>query len=127
MAMAEIIYKREVFAIVGACMVVQNYLGHGFSEVVYKDALELEFKDCCLSFQREKEFEIYYKGQKLKHKFFADFCMLDEIILEIKSTKEGISKEYASQTLNYLKVSGCKIGLIVNFGKSSLEYKRLLM
>lgn len=125
--MEDIVYKPEVYSIVGACMRVQNYLGHGFSEIVYKDALEFELLECCIYFQREKEFAIKYKGQILKHKFFADFVILDKIILEIKSSKEGISKEYQAQTLNYLKVSGTKIGLIVNFGKSSLEYKRLLM
>ena len=125
--MEGILYKSEVYAIIGACMRVQNYLGHGFSEIVYKDALEFELLDCSICFQREKEFDIKYKGKILKHKFFADFVILDKIILEIKSTKEGISKEHQAQTLNYIKVSGSKIGLIVNFGKSSLEYKRLLM
>ena len=125
--MINLLYKEEIYAIVGACMSVHNYLGHGFLEVVYKDALEFEFSEQVLKFEREKEYDINYKGKILKHKFFADFFMLNNIIVEIKSTKEGVSKEYISQTLNYLKVSGCKIGLIVNFGKTSLEYKRLLM
>ena len=125
--MDKLIYSQEIYSIVGACMSVHRFLGHGFLEIVYKDALELELIEQNLSFEREKEFNINYKGKLLKHKFFADFFMLDGIIMEIKSTKEGISKEYQAQTLNYLKVSGCKLGLIVNFGKCSLEYKRLLM
>src|SRR5688500_942072 len=117
--MQELIYKAEVYAIVGACFRIQNHFGFGFSEIVYKDALELELNENDLTFEREKEFHIIYMGQRLKHRFFADFCILDKIIVEIKSTKEGISREYVSQTLNYLKVSGCKLGLLVNFGKSN--------
>ena len=125
--MENILYRNEAYDIVGACMSVHNYLGHGFLEVVYKDAVELEFLDCQINFEREKEFDINYKGVILLHKFYADFFVMDKIIVEIKSTKEGISNEYITQTLNYLKVSGCKLGLIINFGKSSLEYKRLIL
>lgn len=125
--MDEFIYSQETYSLIGACMSVHRYLGHGFLEIVYKDALELELIEQNLYFEREKEFDVKYKGRLLKHKFFADFFILNGIIMEIKSTKEGISKEYQAQTLNYLKVSGCKLGLIVNFGKCSLEYKRLLL
>jgi GxxExxY protein len=123
----DILYKIEVYDIVGACMAVHNYLGHGFLEVVYKDAAEVEFSDCLMNFEREKKFDINYKGFILPHKFHADFFVVGKIILEIKATKEGISNEYITQTLNYLKISRCKMGLIVNFGKSSLEYKRLIL
>ena len=124
--MENILYKKEVYDIVGACIAVHNYLGHGFLEVVYKDAAEIEFNDCQMNFEREKKFDINYKGITLPHKFHADFFVVNKIIVEIKATKEGISNEYLTQTLNYLKISGCKLGLIVNFGKSSLEYKRLI-
>ena len=67
-----------------------------------------------------------YKGKKLRHKFYADFVMFDNIIVEIKACHKGISDEHISQTLNYLKASGCSVGLIVNFGKKSLDYKRLV-
>ena len=122
----DIFYKEEVYSIVGACMDVHNELGHGFLEVVYKDAIAIEFSTCGINFEREKRFDISYKGVILPHKFHADFLVMDKLIVEIKATKEGISSEYMAQTLNYLKISGCKLGLIVNFGKSSLEYKRLL-
>ena len=123
----EILYRKEVYDIVGACMAVHKYLGYGFLEVVYKDAVEVEFSGCLIKFEREKKFDINYKGVILLHKFHADFFVMGKIIVEIKATKEGISNEYITQTLNYLKISGCKIGLIVNFGKSSLEYKRLIL
>ena len=96
-------------------------------EVVYKDAAEVEFSACQIGFEREKRFDINYKGIILLHKFHADFFVMDKIIVEIKATKEGISNEYITQTLNYLKISECKLGLIVNFGKPLLEYKRLIL
>lgn len=124
--MEDILYKNEVYEIVGLCMEVHNYLGHGFLEIVYKDALEIEFKENLLIYEREKEFAIRYKQNILTRKFYSDFYVLDKIIVEIKATKDGLSNEYVSQTLNYLKASACKLGLVVNFGKSSLEYKRLI-
>lgn len=125
--MENIFFKKEGYDIVGASMAVHNYSGHGFLEVVYKDAAEVEFSACQINFEREKKFAINYKGVILLHKFHADFFVMDKIIVEIKATKEGISNEYITQTLNYLKISRCKLGLIVNFGKSSLEYKRLIL
>jgi len=78
------------------------------------------------NFYRGKEYDINYKGILLPHKFFADFVVDDNIIVEIKATEGAIKDEYIAQTLNYLKASGCKVGLIVNFGRKSLEYKRLI-
>jgi len=77
--------------------------------------------------QREKQYNIVYKQKILKHKYFADFVMFDNIIVEIKSCRDGIADEHISQTLNYMKASGCAIGLIINFGKKSLEHKRLIL
>ena len=124
--MKNIIFKSEVYKIVGLCMEVHNYLGHGFLEIVYKDALEIEFKENCVMYEREKEFVINYKQHILPRKFYADFYVMDNILVEVKSSKELLSKDNVAQTLNYLKVSGCQLGLMVNFGKSSLEYKRLI-
>lgn len=107
-------------------MEVHNNLGKGFLEIVYKDALEFEFKCSKIPFEREKEYEVNYKGIILPHKFYADFVVYDKIILEIKSISE-IANEHIAQTLNYLKVSGCNLGLLVNFGKLSLQYKRILL
>lgn len=124
--MAEIIYKSESFKIIGLCMEVHNNLGKGFLEIVYKDALEYEFRNNQIPFEREKEYVVKYKDVILPHKFYADFVVLDKIILEVKGIA-GIAVEHLAQTLNYLKVSGCKLGLIVNFGKSSLQYKRVVL
>lgn len=75
--MSEIIYKEESYAIIGLCMEVHNQLGYGFSEIVYKDALEFEFSQNDLSFEREKEYLVYYKDILLQHKFYADFCCFE--------------------------------------------------
>ena len=115
-----------MYEIVGLCMEVHNYLGYGFLEIIYKDALEIEFKENQVRYEREKEFTVNYKQHILPRKFYSDFYVMDKIILEIKSSKEIMSKDNTTQTLNYLKASGCQLGLMVNFGKSSLEYKRLI-
>lgn len=118
--------KEETYKIIGVCMEVHNTLGAGFLEIVYKDALELEFKKAGIDFEREKEYLVNYKGTILPHKFYADFVVFDEIILEVKGVKT-IADEHIAQTLNYLKVSKNKIGLIVNFGELKLNYKRLIL
>lgn len=117
--------KEETYKIIGVCMEVHNTLGAGFLEIVYKDALELEFKKAGISFEREKEYLVNYKGTILPHKFYADFVVFDEIILEVKGVKT-IADEHIAQTLNYLKISENKIGLTVNFGELKLNYKRLI-
>jgi GxxExxY protein len=123
---AELIYKSESFKTIGLCMEVHNNLGKGFLEIVYKDALEFEFRKNQIPFEREKEYVVNYKDVILPHKFYADFVVFDKIILEVKGMA-GIADEHLAQTLNYLKVSGCKLGLIVNFGQLSLQYKRVVL
>jgi len=107
-------------------MEVHNNLGKGFLEIVYKDALEYEFGKNNIHFDREMEYIVNYKDITLPHKFYADFVVFDKIILEVKGMA-GIADEHIAQTLNYLKVSGCKLGLIVNFGELSLQYKRVVL
>ena len=107
-------------------MIVHRELGHGFLEIVYKDALELEFKKNDIQFEREQEYVVNYKGIKLPHRFYADFVLMDKIILEVKGMS-GLVDEHVAQTLNYLKVSENKLGLLVNFGTPSLQYKRIVL
>ena len=114
------------YRIIGACMKVHRFLGTGFLEIVYKDAIQIEFAKAEINYVREKEFDIDYKGIILPHKFFADFFVMDNVIVEVKATKDRISNDFIAQTLNYLKASSCSLGLIINFGKTSLEYKRLV-
>ena len=123
--MSEIIYKDESYAIIGKCMEVHNELGHGFSEIVYKDALQFEFKENSILYEREKEYLVYYKGNLLERRFNADFVVYDKIILEIKCVK-ALTDEHVSRCINYLKVSKNKLALLVNFGRGKLEYQRIL-
>ena len=117
--------EEETFKIIGVCMEVHRNLGPGLLEVVYKDALEIEFKANNLPFEREKEFSIEYKGVILPHKFYADFIVNEDIVLEVKAVKE-FSGEHTAQVLNYMKLSNSEIGLLVNFQNKSLQHKRLV-
>ncbi len=123
--MNEIIYKEESYQIIGKCFEVHNNLGTGFLEIVYKDALEYEFKNANIPFEREKEYMVKYKNIILPHKFYADFVLYDKIVLEIKAVS-GIADEFIAQAINYLKVSGNKLALIVNFGELKLNFKRIV-
>jgi len=122
---SELIYKEESYKIIGLCMEVHRELGHGFLEIVYKDALEILFRQNNIPYEREKEYNIVFKGITLPHNFYADFVVHDKIILEVKSAS-GLADEHIAQTINYLKTSGNKLGLLVNFGRLQLEYKRLV-
>lgn len=124
--MDNFLFSKETYAIIGLCMAVHRILGHGFSEIVYKDALMLEAKLKDISIEREKEFKIEYKQTILQHSFFADFVFYNNIIVEVKANEGAINDSGLSQTLNYLKASGCRVGLIINFGRNSLEYQRLI-
>jgi len=125
--MSDIIFKKESYEIIGMCMEVHNNLGAGFLEIVYKDALEYEFRKLGMHFEREKEYEVNYKGTTLPHKFYADFVVLEEIILEIKALRKGVANEHIAQALNYLTVSKNQLALIVNFGEPKLNYKRIVL
>ena len=124
--MTDLIYKNESYEIIGLCMEVHNNLGSGFSEIVYKDALEYEFNKAKIPYEREKEYYVNYKDIILQHKFYADFMVYDKIILEIKAVSE-ISDEFVAQSINYLKVSKNKLALIVNFGEPKLDFKRIVL
>jgi GxxExxY protein len=123
---SEILYKDESYKIIGKCFEVHNNLGPGFLEIVYKDALEYEFRKANIAYEREKEYKVNYKDVILPHKFFADFVIFDKIILEVKAVS-GISDEFIALAINYLKVSQNKLALIVNFGELKLNYKRIIL
>jgi GxxExxY protein len=123
--MSNIIFKEESFQIIGICMEVHNQLGAGFLEIVYKDAIEYEFRKAGISYEREKEYEVNYKGIILPHKFYADFVVFSNIILEVKGVS-SLHEEFTAQCINYLKVSGNKLALLVNFGELKLNCKRIV-
>lgn len=88
--------------------------------------MEYELQKKSIIYEREKEYIVSYKDIILLHRFYADFIVFDNVILEIKA-KEGIAEVHYSQTLNYLKVSDCKVGLILNFEESSLKIERVVL
>jgi GxxExxY protein len=120
------LYKEESYQLIGICMEVHRVLGRGLLEVLYKDALEYEFRVHKIPFVREKPFEVHYKGMTLPHLFYADFMVFENIILEVKGLS-AIVDEHIKQTLNYMAIAKAKIGYVVNFGNESLEYKRLIL
>ena len=124
--MVSLIYKEDAYKIIGICMEVYNELGKGFNEVVYGDALEIEFIDNDINYSREKKFGITYKGNLLPYKYKADFIIDNKIVLEIKAI-ECFNSAHIKQTLNYLAVSKLELGLLINFGEDSLKYKRIVL
>ena len=119
----ELIFKDEVFRIIGAAMEVSNHLGCGFLEAVYQEALGIEFADRRIAYEAQKRIEISYKDTVLSKEYVADFLCMDRIIVEIKAIKAITGVEEA-QLLNYLKATGLPLGLIVNFGSKKLEWRR---
>ena len=108
-------HSNESYAINGAAMQVYNVLGHGFLESVYQEALAIEFTKRGIPYQREKELKIYYDGKELQQTYRADFVCYDGIIVEIKAVSE-LDGSHRSQVYNYLKATGFKLGLLINFG-----------
>lgn len=122
---AELLFKEESYKIVGLAMKVHTKLGKGFKEVVYKDALEIELQKEQIPYLREERFDILYDEVILRHKFDADFFVYDSIIIEVKAATITPYDTF-KQTLNYLKASKVKLGIILNFGMDKLEFKRVV-
>lgn len=123
--MDNILYKDEAYAIVGAAIEVHRELGPGFLEAVYQEALEKEFIYRGLPHVREQKLLIHYKGEPLSKYYVADFVCYDKIIVELKATQQ-ITPDNESQMLNYLTATKMRLGLLINFGCKSLEYRRLI-
>ena len=124
--MAKLIFKDEVFAIVGAAMEVHREKGCGFAEPVYQECMEIELADRKIPAEAQKEMRIFYKGRQLKKTYLADFVVYDKIIVELKALDQLTSCE-ESQVINYLKSSGLELGVLINFGAASLEWKRIVL
>lgn len=122
----KIIYKDESYKIINACIEVHKELGPGFLEQVYQEALEIEFNKQNIPYQKEKELTIKYKNVLLNKKYYADFVCFYKIIIELKALS-GLTNDHMAQILNYLKATGFKLGIIINFGEMSLKYKRLVL
>jgi GxxExxY protein len=120
-----LLYKEESYKIIGAAMAVHRELGCGFLEAVYQEALEIEFKQQHIPYQREALLTINYKGTTLLKEYVADFVCFKSIVIELKAVIE-LDPIHEAQVFNYLKATGFKLGLLINFGESSLNYKRIV-
>ena len=116
-------YEQETYNIIGAAMKVHSELGPGFTEKVYQEALAIEFSDRGIPFEREKEIHASYKGIVLEGTFVPDFICYDKIIVELKAVKE-LDDVHRSQAINYAKIAGYSLSLLINFGESSLVKER---
>ncbi len=120
-----ILYKDESYKIIGACMKVHRELGAGFLESIYEEALKKEFFNSGIPFNNQVKLNVYYNGEKLNKFYKADFICYDKIILEIKSVSQ-VPNVFYSQIKNYLTATKKELGMLVNFGQSSLTYKRII-
>ena len=121
-----LIYEEETGKIIKACMNVYNELGNGFLEAVYQEALAIEFGLMNIPFRREAKIDIFYKGKKLSKEYFADFICYDTIVVELKVVSKLVNANKA-QVLNYLHGTKLAVGLLINFGESSLKWERLTL
>lgn len=124
--MSELLYKEEVFQLVGRCMEIHRELGKGHDEVIYKDAFVVELQRGQIPFIRERKYEVSYKGVVLPHHYYADFLVWDKVLFEAKAV-EALTDAHVKQVLNYLAASRLQLGLLVNFGADSLEWKRVVL
>lgn len=122
----DLIYPEEAYRIVGVAMQVHRELGCGFLEPVYQEALEILLKKEGIPYEREKRLPIYFMGELLRKEYFADFVCFGKIIVELKAVSQ-LTPVYEAQVLNYLKASGCKLGLLLNFGQASLVHRRIVL
>jgi GxxExxY protein len=113
----------QTYAIIGAAMEVHKQLGHGFLEGVYQEAMAIELSLRSIPFEREAEIPVSYKGELLPSKYRADFVCFGDVIVEVKALK-ALSGIEESQVLNYLKATGYRRALLINFGAPSLQTRR---
>ncbi|WP_167619052.1 GxxExxY protein [Maribellus sediminis] len=123
--MSALLYEIETYKIIGACMNVHRKLGNGFLESVYQEALEREFTKQLIPFTKQHKLNVYMDGEALNKYFKVDLLCYDAIILEIKAVS-FLAADFSKQTINYLNASGHKVGLLVNFGETSLKWKRFI-
>ncbi|CAG0943379.1 hypothetical protein ANRL1_01320 [Anaerolineae bacterium] len=124
--MTELLLKEEVYAVVGAAIEVHRELGDGFLEAVYQEAIEIELASRGISFESKKPLAIFYKGRQLEKKYEPDLICLGKLVVELKAL-DRLTKKEESQILNYLKATGFRVGLLINFGSTGkLEWQRFV-
>ena len=119
-----LLHEEETGKILNACFEVHKELGNGFLEAVYQEALELEFKNQNIPYEREKLLPITYKGKLLEKEYYADFICYGKIVVALKAVA-ALTSSHKAQVINYLKASSNEIGLLINFGTNSLKWERI--
>ena len=122
----DLLFRDECYQLVGACLAVHKDKGNGFVEPVYQDALEIELELAGIPFDSQRNYPVSYRGRVLKHTYTPDLLCFEKIIVELKAAK-ALTDEHRAQVLNYLKVTGLQLGLLVNFGSHPrLEWERIV-
>lgn len=120
-----ILYKELSYDVVGAAMAVHRELGHGFLEKVYHNALAVELRNRGVPFEMEAPVKVSYKDEEVGD-YYADFIIEGKLILEIKACN-GICDEHMAQVINYLKATGLRLGMLMNFGTPKFQFKRVVL
>ena len=119
-----LLYKDLTDRILKAAYTVHSELGCGFLEKVYQEALAIQMTEMNIPFEREKHLNVFYHGKCLQCDYIADFVVDDKVILELKAVTE-MDNVFKAQTINYLKITGYKVGFLMNFGQEEFQFKRL--
>ena len=120
-----LLYKDLTDRILKAAYTVHSELGCGFLEKVYQEALAIQMTEMNIPFEREKHVNVFYHGKCLQCDYIADFVVDDKVILELKAVTE-MENVFKAQTINYLKITGYKIGFLMNFGQEEFQFKRFV-
>lgn len=123
----DVLFKEESYQIMGACFEVYKEKGCGFAEAVYQECLEIELNLRSIPFKAQPELLLSYKSRPLKQKFIPDFLLFDKVVVELKAVKE-LNDEHRAQVFNYLKATGFRLGLLINFGHfPKVQFERIVL
>ena len=120
-----VLFPQESYNIIGAAMEVHKILGCGFTEPIYQEALGKEMELRGIPFEKESTLHLLYKGIQMEKTYRLDFLCYNKIVVELKAVSDFTSEHYA-QVYNYLRAGNYKLGLLINFAKTSLEYERII-
>ena len=123
----DVLFKDESYQIIGACFEVYTEKGCGFVEAVYQECLEIEFDLRSIPFKSQPQLQLSYKNRPLKQTFIPDFLLFDKVVVELKAVKE-LNDEHRAQVFNYLKATGFRLGLLINFGHfPKVQFERIVL
>ena len=120
-----LLYPEESYKITGALYAVHRELGPGLLEKIYQEALEKELRLQGIPYEREKSFDVYYKGGRLENKYIADYVCYNKIVVELKAV-DNLLPIHTAQVINYLAITGYKLGLLVNFNTRVIKPERIV-